>query len=85
MEAANDTAKDQISLASLLRQVLESQVCLRAAEAQTLLSTSARLVDETEPSTILLLSIPPLRHHGGGARGGIATDESPARRRANRE
>lgn len=51
MEAANDTAKDQISLASLLRQVLESQVCPRAAEAEPRLSTSARLVDETEPST----------------------------------
>lgn len=73
MEAASDTAKDQISLASLLRQVLESQVCLRAAEAEPR-HCSAHLQDSLMKQNrppMLLLAIPPLLHHGGrGQEGG---------------
>lgn len=72
MEAANDTAKDQISLAPLLRQVLESPVCLRAAKAEPR-HCSAHLQDSSMKQNrppILLLTIPPLLLHGGGGKRG---------------
>lgn len=89
MEAASDTAKDQISLASLLRQVLESQVCLRASEAEPrhCLAHLQDLLMKQNCPPILLLTKPPVLHHGGGGkrRDSHGVFGPNPHRRANRE